>query len=96
MEKRIVAFSPHKTALTVACVFALCSLLFLVPMALMFSFLPSTDQHGNAINMGVPIGMLLVMPIFYFIFGYLGTAFSAWVYNRIAKWTGGIKFQLAD
>ena len=91
---RITYFDPHKTALTCAAVFAVGSLLFLLPMALMFAFIPASNVNGAP--MVFPLTMILIMPVFYFIFGYISTAFFAWLYNRIASYTGGIRFQLSE
>jgi len=94
--KRITYFDPHKTALTCAAVFAVGSLLFLLPMALMFAFIPASDVNGAPVRMVFPVTMILIMPVFYFIFGYISTAFFAWLYNRIASYTGGISFQTSE
>lgn len=92
--KRFTYFAPHKTALTCATLFAVGSLFFLLPMALMFAVVPGT--YGQPSHMMLPLGMILVMPFFYFIFGYLSTAFFAWLYNLVAKYTGGISFEISD
>ncbi|MGQ8366682.1 hypothetical protein [Glaciecola sp. 1036] len=82
MKKTIIAFSPHKTALTVASVLAVLSLIFLIPS---FLFLASVGQ-------GASIGaMLFLGPILYFVFGYISTALGAIIYNKVAKNTGGIQ-----
>jgi len=96
MIKRITYFAPHKTALTVASVWALGSLLFIVPMAILMNFVPSVDDAGNAVPKPIPGLMLLLMPLLYFIFGYIGTAFSAWVYNKVARLTGGIQLEISE
>jgi hypothetical protein len=93
MLKSITYVSPHKTALTVSVVFALSSLLMIIPMAISFSLMPATDQNGNPVNNTPFIVMIMAMPVFYFIFGYMFTGFAAWVYNKVSKFTGGIKYQ---
>jgi len=96
MIKSITYIAPHKTALTLSLVFAISSLLFVIPMILMFSFMPATDQFGNPIDTRFPFIMVILIPVFYFVFGYLFTGFSAWVYNKIAKFTGGIKVETTE
>lgn len=93
--KSITYVAPHKTALTIAIVFALSSLLFIIPM-MMFSFMPATDHNGNTINSGVPVVMMMIMPVFYFIFGYLFTGLSALIYNKVARFTGGVKVEITE
>lgn len=94
--KSFTYFAPHKTALTCSLVFAIGSLIFIIPMSVMFMFMPATDKFGNPVHMAFPIGMLLAMPIFYFIFGYISTAFFAWCYNKISKFTGGITYETSE
>lgn len=97
MIRQITSFNPHKTALTVALVMSIGSLLFVVPMALLMSFIPEPPNQANHPNgMMFPGFFFLCMPVFYFIFGYLFTAFSAWIYNKIARFTGGIEFVLSE
>ena len=96
MIKSITYFAPHKTALTISLVFAISSLLFVIPMMLMFSFMPITDQHGNPIDVSFPIGFFIFMPIFYFIFCYIFTAIGAWIYNKVSKFTGGIMLETSE
>lgn len=94
--KNITYIAPHKTALTVSLVFALSSLLFIIPMMLMFSFMPMHDQNGKPIDSNFPVGFILVMPVFYFIFGYIFTGFAAFLYNQVAKLTGGIRYETTE
>jgi hypothetical protein len=96
MSKTIVSFAPHKTALTISILFAVSSFFFLIPMVLAFSFMPSTDADGNPMEFGPPMAFFLAMPVFYLIFGYISTAIGAWLYNRVAKFTGGIQVNVVD
>ncbi len=36
----------------------------------------------------------LILPIFYGVIGFLGGAFSAWFYNLVAGWIGGLRVTL--
>lgn len=93
----IKCFSVHKTALTFSVLMAVSSLPLIILMAVMTSFMPMTDANGNEIDGQFPMGiMLLVMPIMYLIMGYIFTAIGAWFYNFVAKYTGGIKFELVN
>ena len=92
MQLTIKSFDTHKTALTVASVFALTSIFFLLPFFLMsFIVPPGQTPDGKPVNMATPLlVMSLVMPIFHFIFGYLGVRFVSWLYNKVSNKTGGI------
>ena len=94
--KTIKKFSPHNTALTFACVMALSSLLFIIPMSLIFLNTPMEDINGNPISAEFPFGMMLLMPILYLIMGYIMTVVGVCIYNWVSKFTGGIQFELSD
>lgn len=96
MYKSIRSFSKHKTALTSALLLAVFSLFFVIPMAIVFSFMPMVDAQGSPVNAAFPASMLLLMPILYFILGYLSTLLFTALYNVIARFTGGIAFELAE
>ncbi len=96
MIKSITYVAPHKTALTISLVFAISSLIFIVPMMLTINFMPAIDQKGNPINTNAPLILMVTMPIIYFIFGYIFTGISAWIYNKVAKLTGGVKVEITD
>ena len=96
MIKSITYFNPHKTALTASLVFALGSLIFIVPMAIGFGLMPAVDNDRNPVNTQFPTAMLIGMPVFYLVFGYIWAFFSALIYNQVAKYTGGIKLVLDE
>ena len=94
--KSISKFSIHQTALTFACVMAISSLIFLLPMSLVFLNAPMVDASGNPVSAGMPFGFMLLMPFLYLILGYIMTAIGTGIYNWIAKYTGGIQFELTE
>lgn len=96
MMKSITYVNPHKTALTVSLVFAVSSMIFLIPMGILSSFAPPVEDNGAPFGRGFPIMLMLIMPFFYFVFGYIFTAISCWLYNQVAKYTGGIRLELSE
>ncbi len=96
MLKRITYIAPHKTAITMSIVFGVVSLLFVIPMAFTYSFMPMQDQGGNPVDTPFPFFMILVMPIFYFLASYIVIGLSAWLYNKVVKFTGGIAYEAAE
>ena len=40
------------------------------------------------------LGLLIGIPIFYGIIGFFGGILTAWIYNLVAGWVGGIKMEL--
>ncbi|HBX37346.1 MAG TPA: hypothetical protein DEG76_08720 [Pseudohongiella sp.] len=93
--KSITYIAPHKTALTVAAVVALVSLLTMAPFMLMFSLIP-VGMEGQATNMVLPTTMMIMMPLMYFVLSYIMTVVAAWLYNIIAKRTGGITYESSE
>jgi hypothetical protein len=37
--------------------------------------------------------MMLLLPLFYLGFGYVMVSVSCWLYNAMARFTGGIEFE---
>ena len=71
------------------------SLIFLVPMFVIFSFtVPPVDQHGN--STGFFRVMFLIFPVVYLIFGYIFTIIGCVLYNFFFKYIGGIEFEARE
>ena len=47
----------------------------------------------EAIANGTATAMIIVMPIFYGLIGFIFGALGAWLYNLMAKWIGGVKLE---
>jgi hypothetical protein len=83
MKKQIVNVSMFQTAKVAAALYFVISIPFLAIMAVGMMF-------SNAPGMG--IGMLVVFPLLYALFGFIFTLIGAWVYNLVASKIGGIEF----
>ncbi|MEX1198900.1 MAG: DUF3566 domain-containing protein [Pseudohongiellaceae bacterium] len=93
----ITRIAPHRTALTVALVIASLTLIAAILMLLAFGLAPGpAGRAGMPMPMGFPVGMAVLMPLFQFVIGYLVTALLAWVYNGVARLTGGITVELTE
>jgi hypothetical protein len=92
MKKQIVRFSPHQNAKVSAILMAVGSLIFLIPMFVIFTFtVPPVDQHGNPTKF--LSFMFLIFPVVYLIFGYIFTVVGCALYNFFFKYIGGIEFE---
>ena len=93
METSMKRLSPHSFALHTALVFAILTLLFILPMTLFMNAMTPNMPDGSmpAAMFGV---MTFVMPVMYFVFTYIFGFLGALIYNLIAKKTGGIRCQL--
>lgn len=93
MNVRISRLSPHQNAKVFGILLALSSLLFLMPMALMISFMPSgMDAHGNPINPFSTV-FFLILPFAYFVMGYIMVAVGCTFYNFMYKYIGGFEYE---
>ncbi|MCZ8253667.1 MAG: hypothetical protein O9318_14455 [Hylemonella sp.] len=86
MKTRIESLSIHQNAKIFAILIALSSLVFVLPFMVFFSL--SAPEEAAP-----PLYMAIVFPVFYLVFGYLMTAIGCWVYNWIARHTGGLEFE---
>jgi len=88
MRKHITRIAPFQLGKVFAVFYALFSIPFALIMGIGASFAPSS-QH-------VPVALIVALPIFYVVFGFLFTAVAAWLYNLVAKWTGGVEYETED
>lgn len=89
MKKQIERLSPHQNGKVVAVLMAVSSLVFLAPLMLLAAaFSPKGAGPG--------IGMLIIMPVFYLVFGYIMVAASCWVYNKMVRHVGGFEYETAS
>lgn len=73
------------------------ALIFILPMSLFIGSMPVQGVQGmQFIGLGVGFGilMLIVIPIFAFIAGFIAYAIIALIYNILAPKIGGIKLEL--
>lgn len=87
MKKQIVQVSILQSAKVMAALYFVIS----IPMALLM-MIPAMLSPAP----GVSVGMLILMPVFYTLFGFLFSLFGAWIYNLVAKRIGGFEFQTVE
>jgi hypothetical protein len=85
MKKQIINISPLQTAKIMAALWFIISLPFLLLMGVMMFTMPGEARAAFG-------GMMLFMPVFYAISGFLFTLIGAWGYNMLAKRIGGIEY----
>lgn len=72
-----------------------CMGLIFIPFALiggMFGIL--SHQTGGAMGGAALLVLAVLAPVIYGVMGFLLGALTAWVYNLVAKWMGGIELEL--
>ena len=86
MNRTITRFKPHQNGKVFGILMALGSFGFLVPVFVMFTAIgPQKD--------GPPPFIFLLMPIFYFVFGYLSIAVGCLLYNFMFRYIGGVEYE---
>ena len=88
MLKRIVRVSPVQAGKVIAVFYAVMSIPFVLIMVVI-SLVGKTP-------LGPSVLFMLLFPVLYLVFGFIFTVIAAWLYNVIAKWTGGIEFETEE
>jgi hypothetical protein len=91
MKKQIKRLSPHQNGKVFGVLMALSSLVFVIPFAFAFSFMPMGQRAGEP-------GMLFLIaaPIMYLVMGYVMVAVGCLIYNFAYKYIGGIEFETIE
>lgn len=84
MRKRITRIAPFQLGKVFAVLYAIFSIPIALIMGIAASFAPSEQS--------IPLAMIVAIPVIYIVFGFLFMALAAWIYNVIAKWTGGVEY----
>ncbi len=89
---RIRRFSVINTANTVAIMYLIMVLVIFIPVILILSLaqVTVTDSSGRQTTFGMELFLLLLLPIFYGLAGWVFTALFCLLYNLTARFTGGI------
>ena len=101
MTRRLKRITPLQAGKVVGLLYA-CLGLIIVPffllMALVGAFAQPNESGaaGGAIAAGVMIVMALLAPVMYGAMGFVIGILSAALYNLIARWVGGIEFEVED
>jgi hypothetical protein len=87
MKKQIVQVSVLQSAKVMAGIYLVTS----IPIGLLMAlFMSATSQAGAS------LAVLIMMPLLYAFFGFLGSLIAAWVYNLVAARIGGFEFTTAE
>ena len=86
MTQRIRRFGIGQTAKVIGVLYALMGLIFMPVVLVIGMYSP---RHS-----GMGAGFALMMPIFYGLIGFVGTAIACLVYNLVAGYVGGVEVEL--
>jgi hypothetical protein len=94
MKRRLTNVNPLKLGITLAVIYGIMSLVFMIPIFLIMSLVGAASARTGpqalpAIFSGV---FVIFLPIIYAVLGFIGGVIAAFIYNLVAKWTGGVEF----
>jgi len=95
MKQQIKRISPHQNGKVFAILMTVGALLILIPMAILMSFAaPQVYLNGNSVE--YPIFVLVIMPFFYLVFGYIFIVIWCTIYNYFFRYIGGFEFEIEE
>jgi hypothetical protein len=101
MTKKLKRIAPLQLGIVAGVFYALFSLIiipFFILIAIVSAFAPHAQNTNGAMNAGLGVGLGLVLaviaPIMYGAMGFIFGALAALIYNLVAKWTGGVEFEV--
>ena len=93
MKKQLIRIAPLKTGIVLGVLYGIISLIF-VPILLL------ATTFGRPAGTPTPtifgIGLAIFFPVLYAVVAFIGGIIVAAIYNIVAKWTGGLEFELRD
>ncbi len=98
MHLKLKRIAPLQAGKILAALHGLLSLVF-IPFVLVFVSIATlaSRQGGNAppipFMFGMGLGMIVLLPVFYALMGFLGGVIGAFVYNLLAGWLGGFELE---
>jgi hypothetical protein len=92
MKKQLTRVAPLRCGTVFGVLYGIMALIFAVFFAAATAVLPSKPAAPAAFG-GVLVALL---PVAYAILGFIGGVIAAALYNVVAKWTGGLEFEVTD
>ena len=87
-KRRLTRVVPLRAGIVLGIFYGICGLI-----AASFLLVATLAGREGAI-LGVTFAVML--PIFYAVAGFIGCVIAAALYNLVAKWTGGLEFEVSD
>jgi Zn-dependent protease with chaperone function len=86
MKQQVARFPPHQNAKVMAIMMALTSLIFMIPFLVIGSLF-------GASRGGMHMWVIIILPVFYLVIGYISVVIGCAIYNVLVPFTGGIEFE---
>jgi hypothetical protein len=88
MKKRLTRLAPLRAGVVLGTLYGLGGLIA-APILLLVAFVGGQGRAGG-------IALAVMIPVIYAAAGFLGGLIAAALYNLVAKWTGGLQFEVSD
>ena len=98
-RKTLAYIAPLRAGIVLGVMYAFFGLIFapIFILAALFGKPPGASNVGYALPAAaIAIIGSLIFPVLYAIAGFIGGVIAAAIYNLVAKWTGGIEFEVRD
>lgn len=91
--KRIDALSAGKISGIIAAAIGLIAGLLFLLFGSMIAGLASQQEGSGLLAMGGGIAGVILLPILYGVFGFIGGVIQAFIYNLAARFVGGLRIE---
>jgi len=94
MKKRLIHVAPLQLGITLGILYAILAIIILIPVFLLISLagVVGAAQTGTALPAVFSGVFLIFLPVIYGVLGFIVGVIMAFIYNLVAKWTGGVEF----
>ncbi|HZF27799.1 MAG TPA: hypothetical protein VE907_01650 [Gammaproteobacteria bacterium] len=89
MKRRVTRIAPWQAGKFFAVLYFIMGLIFAIPFAFFSQFVPGQTS-------GFGIGFAIAIPIGYAIAGLIFVPIACWVFNLVAKFVGGLDFEVTE
>jgi uncharacterized oligopeptide transporter (OPT) family protein len=93
MKKQLTHIAPLRAGIVLGVLYGILSLI-LVPFFLLAVIFGGKSGTPAPAIFGV--GFAIFLPVLYAVMGFIGGIIAAAIYNLVAKWTGGLEFEVRD
>jgi len=94
MKKQLTRISPLRTGIVLGVLYGLLGLI-LRPFFLLRQYSAAIWRYAWLLFFG-GVFFAVLFPVIYAVGGFVGGVIAAAVYNLVAKWTGGLEFEVRD
>jgi len=88
MIRRVTRIAPWQAGKFFAVLYFILGLIFAIPLALFSQAIPGQGGFG--------IGFAIAIPFGYAIAGLIFVPLACWIFNMVAKFVGGLDFEVVD